>query len=134
MLLEVTLKLRDNSLCSSLSFPNLTENPGRDNFSGPPGNCMIWPSAISVIMSSHGIPSVDTCSVAIKTLLNKARNVNVDLSIEPALSAADLTGYVDEIGNHLGASFIANNPAHFAATETACRNIFYDLLVRPSSG
>lgn len=79
-------------------------------------------------MSSHDIASVDVCSVAIKKMLNKACNTNVDLSIEPALSSSDLSKY-EGIGKLSGGSFTAGSQAHFAAIETACRNIFYGLLV-----
>lgn len=80
-------------------------------------------------MSGHGIVSVDACSVAIKKMLDKARNTEVNLSIEPALSSSDLSTYIEEIGKLSGGSFTAGSQAHFAAIETACRNIFYGLLV-----
>lgn len=87
-------------------------------------------------MSSHGIASVDACSVALKEMLDKACNTKVDLSIEPALSSSDLSTYIERIGKISGGSFTASSQAHFAAIETACRNIFYGLLVivpsRPS--
>lgn len=77
-------------------------------------------------MSSHDIASVDVCSVAIKKMLDKACNTKVDLSIEPALSSSDLSTYTEGIGKLSGG---AGSQAHFAAIETACRNIFYGLLV-----
>lgn len=80
-------------------------------------------------MSGHGIVSVDACSVAIKKMLDKACNTEVDLSIEPALSSSDLSTYIEGIGKLSGGSFTAGSQAHFAAIETACRNIFYGLLV-----
>lgn len=80
-------------------------------------------------MSGHGIVSVDACSVAIKKMLDKARNTKVDLTIEPALSLSDLSTYIDGIEKHSSGSFTAGSQAHFAAIETACRNIFYGLLV-----
>ncbi|MCJ1466740.1 hypothetical protein MMC07_005360 [Pseudocyphellaria aurata] len=79
-------------------------------------------------MSSDGIASVQTYSVAIKSLLDKARLVKVSSSIEPALNALDFAGDIEQIGKLSNGSFIANNQAHYAAIETACRNIFYDLL------
>lgn len=81
-------------------------------------------------MSSDGIASVHSCSVAIKNLLDRARDVKVNPSIEPALNASDLAEGIEEIGKLSNGSFIANSQAHYAAIETACRNIFYDLLVR----
>lgn len=80
-------------------------------------------------MSGHGIASVDAYSVAIKKMLDKACNTEVDLSIEPALSSSDLSTYIEGIGKLSGGSFTAGSQAHFAAIETACRNIFYGLLV-----
>lgn len=84
-------------------------------------------------MSSHGITSVDACSVAIRKMLDKACNTKVDLSIEPALSSSELSTYVEGIGKLSGGSFSAGSQAHFAAIETACRNVFYGLLVIISS-
>lgn len=63
-------------------------------------------------------------------MLDKACNTKVDLSIEPALSSSDLSTYTEGIGKLSEGSFTAGNQAHFAAIETACRNIFYGLLVR----
>lgn len=80
-------------------------------------------------MSGHGIVSVDGCSVAIKKMLVKACNTKVDLSIEPALSSSDLSTHIEGIEKLSGGSFTAGSQAHFAAIETACRNIFYGLLV-----
>ena len=81
-------------------------------------------------MSGDGIASVQTYSVAIKNLLDKAREVKVSPGIEPALNASDFAGDIEEIGKLSNGSFLANSQAHYAAIETACRNIFYDLLVR----
>ena len=81
-------------------------------------------------MSSDGIASVQTYSVAISNLLDKARNVKVNSSIEPALNASDFTGGIEDIRKLSNGSFLSNGQAHYAAIETACRNIFYDLLVR----
>lgn len=81
-------------------------------------------------MSSDGIASVHTYSVAISNLLDKARHVKVNPIIEPALNASDFAGGIEDIGKLSDGSFLANGQAHYAAIETACRNIFYDLLVR----
>lgn len=80
-------------------------------------------------MSSDGIASVDTYNIALKDLLKRARHVKPGSGIEPALSASDFDGGIEAIGKLSEKSFIANNQAHYAAIETACRNIFYDLLV-----
>lgn len=88
----------------------------------------LCPETLST-MSSPGIASVDACSLAIKKMLDKACDTKVDLSIEPALGSSDLSTYAEGIGKLLGGSFTAGSQAHFAAVETACRNIFYGLLV-----
>ena len=80
-------------------------------------------------MSSNGVTSVDTYTAAIVELLDRARVVKTDACIEPALTASDFGGGIEEIGRLSNDSFVANSQAHYAAIETACRNIFYDLLV-----
>ena len=57
-------------------------------------------------------------------------------SIEPALTIDDFQGQIEEIGNlYHGPSQENstlkehNKQAHYAAIETAFRNIFYDLMV-----
>lgn len=81
-------------------------------------------------MSSNGIASVDTYARAIESLLDRARQKKPQNSSEPALTATDFGGMIEEIRRLSNNSFITNNQAHYAAIETACRNIFYNLLVR----
>lgn len=81
-------------------------------------------------MSSDGISSVDTYSRAIEKLLEKARQIKPHNGSEPALVATDFGGLIEEVGELSNKCFITNSQAHYAAIETACRNIFYDLLVR----
>lgn len=81
-------------------------------------------------MSSDGIASVDTYSRAIENLLEKARQIKPHNGSEPALTAADFGGMIEEVGDLSNRFFLTNSQAHYAAIETACRNIFYDLLVR----
>lgn len=83
-------------------------------------------------MSSNGIASVDSYSRAIEKLLDRARQIKPQNGSEPALIATDFGGIIEEIGKLSNNSFITNNQAHYAAIETACRNTFYDLLVRPA--
>ena len=78
-------------------------------------------------ISSAGISSVDNSTTAIKGLLTKAQEVKPDGGVEPALTPQDLKGGIEEIGKQNGAS-----NKDYAAIETACRNIFYALLVRLS--
>ena len=81
-------------------------------------------------MSSDGIASVDTYSRAIERLLDRARQIKPQNGSEPALTATDFGGIIEEVAELSNKSFITNSQAHYAAIETACRNIFYDLLVR----
>lgn len=81
-------------------------------------------------MSSIGLASVDTYAEVLKKLLARAKNVKPTASIEPALVASDFGDTVGNIGKQSDGASVAKSQAHYAAIETACRNIFYDLLVR----
>lgn len=78
-------------------------------------------------MSSVGVSSVEEYTSGIRKLLAKAQEVKPDRGLEPALITQDFEGGVEEIGKHNGAF-----NKEYAAIETACRNIFYALLVRLS--
>lgn len=78
-------------------------------------------------MSSAGVSSVEGYTSAIRDLLDKAQEIKPDGGLEPALTTQEFEGGVEEIGKHNGAS-----NKEYAAIETACRNIFYTLLVRLS--
>ena len=78
-------------------------------------------------MSSAGVSSVENSTSAIRGLLAKAHDVKPDGGVEPALTAQDLGGGIEELGKQNGAF-----KKGYAAIETACRNIFYALLVRLS--
>ena len=78
-------------------------------------------------MSSAGVSSVDNFTIAIKGLLAEAQGVKPDGGVEPALTTQDFRAGIEEIGKRNGAS-----SRDYAAIETACRNIFYALLVRLS--
>ena len=77
------------------------------------------------IMSSVGVNSVDCSTTAIKRLLAKARELKPNGGVEPALTAPEFDGGIEEIGKQS-----AGSNKDYAAIETACRNIFYALLVR----
>ena len=77
-------------------------------------------------MCSAGIESVNDFTASFKRLLASARDVKPNGDIEPALTTADFEGEIKAIGQK---SHGAPN-REYAAIETACRNIFYDLLVR----
>ena len=80
-----------------------------------------------LIMSSAGVSSVDNFTNTIRALLAKAQEVKPHGGVEPALTSQEFGGGVEELSRHDGAS-----NKDFAAIETACRNIFYALLVRLS--
>ena len=76
------------------------------------------------IMSSTGVNSVDHFTTTVKGLLAKAHEIKPDGGVEPALTTKGLEGGIDD--------FSKKDPASnkdYAAIETACRNIFYALLV-----
>ena len=77
------------------------------------------------IMSSPSVESVDEFTTSIRALLSEAQNIKPDGGVEPALTTQNFQGGVEEFGN-------TNGPFNrdYAAIETACRNIFYALLVR----
>ena len=77
-------------------------------------------------MCSAGIESVNDFTASFKRLLASARDVKPNGGIEPALTIADFEGEIEAFGQK---SQGAPN-REYAAIETACRNIFYDLLVR----
>lgn len=87
-------------------------------------------------MSSLDVASVRSFTSAFGKLLTSARHIKSTHSIEPALTIGDFQGQIEEIGN-LDYGSSQQNPtqkehnrqAHYAAIETAFRNIFYDLLV-----
>ena len=81
-------------------------------------------------MSGNGITSVASFTEVIQRLLAQARVVKPNTHIEPALVASDFGGDIGRLGTSSGGNFLANNQANYAAIETACRNIFYNLLVK----
>ena len=80
-----------------------------------------------LIMSSAGVSSVDNFTNTIRALLARAQEVKPHGSVEPALTSQEFGGGVEELSRQDGTSH-----KDFAAIETACRNIFYALLVRLS--
>ena len=77
-------------------------------------------------MSSAGVSSVDDFTIRIRNLLAKAQEFKPDGGVDPALTTKELGGDIEEFGNR---DAVSNK--FYAAIETACRNIFYALLVRP---
>lgn len=80
-------------------------------------------------MLGSEVASVKSYRDALKQLLKKARDVKPGGAIEPALTSGDLGGDIESLGKGSGSSFITKPLSHYAAIETACRDIFYDLVV-----
>ena len=76
-------------------------------------------------MSGVSVSSVENSTTAIRGLLAKSQEVKPDGGVEPALTTQDFEGDIEQIGKRCAAS-----NRDYAAIETACRNIFYALLVR----
>lgn len=77
------------------------------------------------IMSSAGVKSVDHFTATIRSLLAKAHQIKPDGGVEPALTTRGLEGGIQDFRK---SSAVFNKD--YAAIETACRNLFYALLVR----
>ncbi|KAL8715036.1 MAG: hypothetical protein Q9220_000993 [cf. Caloplaca sp. 1 TL-2023] len=83
-------------------------------------------------MSTTPLTSVDTLTTALKDLLSRSKEVKPDGGIEPALTSISFNGGVEKITRHVTHGIAPNAQDHYAALETACRNIFYDLLASTS--
>lgn len=80
-------------------------------------------------MSSAGIDFVDAFTITIRKLLKRAGEFKPNGGIEPALTAQDLGEGIKEVEQHSPES----RNRKYAAIETACRNKFYDLVVRAAT-
>lgn len=80
-------------------------------------------------MSSAGIFSVEKYTSSIRELLRRAQAVKPNGNIEPALVASDFEDGIAQLSRVVDGSMTKSNQAHFAAIETAFRNIFYESLV-----
>ncbi|KAL8843016.1 MAG: hypothetical protein Q9176_002319 [Flavoplaca citrina] len=83
-------------------------------------------------MSSAGISSVDALTASLRELLERSNKLKPDGGIEPALTSTSFNGNVETIIRGAEGGITANAQDHYAALETACRNIFYDLLASTS--
>lgn len=66
---------------------------------------------------------------ALRGLLDKARDFKHNGGIEPALTSSNFGVAIENIGKQAGSDFLAPHSSHYAAIETACREIFYGLVV-----
>lgn len=80
-------------------------------------------------MSSVGISSVEKYTACIRELLRRAQAVKPNGDIEPALVASDFEDGIAQLSSVVDGSITKSNQAHYAAIETAFRNIFYESLV-----
>ncbi|KAL8917749.1 MAG: hypothetical protein Q9208_007801 [Pyrenodesmia sp. 3 TL-2023] len=83
-------------------------------------------------MPSAGINSVDKFTESLTELLERARRIKRNGAIEPALTSATFGGDVEDIAKRAELGRTVNTQDHYAALETACRNIFYNLLASTS--
>lgn len=83
-------------------------------------------------MVGKDVRAVKVYRNVIHSLLEKAGSIKDTPSIEPPVTEASLGGIIDRVltGDD-GAPGGSNQQTQFAAVETAFREIFYDLLVRP---
>ncbi|CAO1598514.1 hypothetical protein XANCAGTX0491_002277 [Xanthoria calcicola] len=83
-------------------------------------------------MSSAGISSVDRLTASLRKLLERSNELKPDGGIEPALTSTNFGGDLETIIRRAEGGVTVNAQDHYAALETACRNIFYDLLASTS--
>ena len=80
-------------------------------------------------MSTREVVRVNEFTTTLHTLLEEAKDLKPVGDIDPALSAQDLEGGIGRL------SILAANSGNqaFAIIETACRDIFYKILVSQSN-
>ena len=83
-------------------------------------------------MGSAKVESVESYTSAINVLLEKAHDVNPDATIEHPLTPADFDGGIENVRFIGGSVEEASSQVHYAAIETAFRNIFYEQLASSS--
>ncbi|KAL8953932.1 MAG: hypothetical protein Q9222_000219 [Ikaeria aurantiellina] len=79
-------------------------------------------------MSAPQLSSVGVLTTSLEDLLARSKEIKPDGGIEPTLTSTNFNGDVEKITRHLELGVAPNAQDHYAALETACRNIFYDLL------
>ncbi|KAL8661937.1 MAG: hypothetical protein Q9202_005138 [Teloschistes flavicans] len=83
-------------------------------------------------MANLRIASVDRLTTSLRELLARAKGIKPDGGIEPALTATSLGGDVETLKKQAEGGVTVNPQDHYAALETACRTIFYELLASTS--
>ncbi|KAL9030980.1 MAG: hypothetical protein Q9196_000949 [Gyalolechia fulgens] len=84
-------------------------------------------------MSSAGISSVESFTESLEILLEKSRKIKPLGGIEPPLTSTSFDGDVERISAKAKGGVLTSAQDHYAALETACRNIFYNLLASTCS-
>lgn len=85
-------------------------------------------------MGGKDVGAVKVYGDVIRSLLEKAAAIKNAPSIEPPVTEANLGGVIKRVlAGDYGVSVGVNQQTQYAAVETAFREIFYDLLVRPLS-
>jgi hypothetical protein len=75
------------------------------------------------------VPSVVSYSEVIERWLQHASGVAKQHGIGPALEPLEFAGELEDISKIRNTSSIETQQVHYAAIETAIRDIFYELLV-----
>ncbi|KAL9017440.1 MAG: hypothetical protein Q9185_005258 [Variospora sp. 1 TL-2023] len=83
-------------------------------------------------MAIAGISSVHAFTDSLKELLDRSWRIKPNGGIEPALASASFSGDVENIAKRANVGRSVTAQDHYAALETACRNIFYNLLASTS--
>lgn len=83
-------------------------------------------------MSSVGIGAVESFTESLKELLERSRSIKPSGGIEPALTSASFNGDAERISKKFEGAVPVHVQDHYAALETACRDIFYHLLASTS--
>ena len=81
------------------------------------------------VMTRTEYPSVETYASSIQSWLRKAQHVKHQSSIEPALPISGFDEQVQDIARIREHGSANSQQVHYAAIETAIRNMFYDILV-----
>ena len=83
-------------------------------------------------MSSEDVSSVEHYAAGLKKLLFTAHGIKPQGGIEPPLIEKDFNGSIIRLMEGIGNSDSTSSHSHYAAIETACRNLFYELLATTS--
>lgn len=91
-------------------------------------------------MNGKGFSAAHSTTGALQAMVGTARKVKGTDSIEPALTASDLSRIIAQTDN-LPVAFLSqltqndtHSPSMYAQIETAGRNVFNSILVRSSPG